>query len=556
MKKQQGVALVIVLVLLAISVMLGLSGVQSALIDEKVAGNYRAFTQAKNNAESGAAILYSKLDGKERVSGGVSRFDSGTDWAYLRSFSGKNNKSCLSSSYNDKSACYVEIGGEPYIVAVGTVFDGAGNIIAESPPVFVKLVNGGKSGVSDILVGCEGVSVSNGGKIVGGSVKSIIPGSQIRLTGGTFVEGEVISAGGIFTQGSSGAGGGLFSRGNISIDSAATYGGPFVTTGNVAFGNSAKVEGEVSADGDVDFSNAARVGSVKSGGKVSFYNSSAYVEGGVNAEGGVENKSGYRGKPIGDFAGGDVTSESHVSNADYLSEKISPKGGSAGCDIKEIGRVIDDFDMPSNGDITIGNYPLVNGTITPDGIQAFDETWKADVTLAESSQEKVPDFNGLVPVVRTGDLTLTNGELNVSGGDVVLFVDGDLTLGSGGGSGLTIADGSTLTVYVTGSTNMLSSTQMSQLPMMTNGRPTFSLFSSKKDFSDYDKGVKIDGSAKALASIYAPFANVSVEAGGGLKGNVRGKTVSVSGGAGIEYHQSDDQTGSGKSVSLEIAEWR
>lgn len=55
MKQQQGAALVIVMALLAGALMLGMSGMQSALIDERLAGNYRASTQARMNAEIAAA---------------------------------------------------------------------------------------------------------------------------------------------------------------------------------------------------------------------------------------------------------------------------------------------------------------------------------------------------------------------------------------------------------------------------------------------------------------------------------------------------------------------
>tara|TARA_R110001583_G_C5539429_1_gene399321 strand:+ start:793 stop:951 length:159 start_codon:yes stop_codon:yes gene_type:complete len=46
MKQQQGAALVIVMAFLSGTLMLGMSSMQSALIDESLAGNYRASTQA------------------------------------------------------------------------------------------------------------------------------------------------------------------------------------------------------------------------------------------------------------------------------------------------------------------------------------------------------------------------------------------------------------------------------------------------------------------------------------------------------------------------------
>lgn len=58
---QQGAALVIVMALLAGSMTLGLSGMQTALVDERLAGNYRASTQAQMNAEEIAAELLSDV---------------------------------------------------------------------------------------------------------------------------------------------------------------------------------------------------------------------------------------------------------------------------------------------------------------------------------------------------------------------------------------------------------------------------------------------------------------------------------------------------------------
>ncbi|OJA05615.1 hypothetical protein [Halomonas sp. QHL1] len=55
MKQQQGAALVIVMALLAGALMLGMSGMQSALIDERLAGNYRAVILAQMATETGGS---------------------------------------------------------------------------------------------------------------------------------------------------------------------------------------------------------------------------------------------------------------------------------------------------------------------------------------------------------------------------------------------------------------------------------------------------------------------------------------------------------------------
>lgn len=150
----------------------------------------------------------------------------------------------------------------------------------------------------------------------------------------------------------------------------------------------------------------------------------------------------------------------------------------------------------------------------------------------------VKTFLSSVPVTFTSH----NGSITVTGGNVVLFVDGDLTLGAGGNEGLVIAPGSTLTVTVTGKTNFKSSLQTASLPLVTNDRPTFALYSTREDSNPGqsganpgNSGVVVDGNSKALANIYAPGSNESIVGSGGIKGTVRGKNIDVRGGR--HHHQ-------------------
>src|SRR5690554_5436745 len=63
-KKQSGASLIVVLSLLTISLMVGLSSIQSSQIDERLAGNYRAQSQAQMGAEKAAAVgLEEDLEG-------------------------------------------------------------------------------------------------------------------------------------------------------------------------------------------------------------------------------------------------------------------------------------------------------------------------------------------------------------------------------------------------------------------------------------------------------------------------------------------------------------
>jgi len=61
-KSQKGAALIVVLSLLSISLMVGLSSMQSSQIDERLAGNYRALSESQMFAELGASFAFDKLE--------------------------------------------------------------------------------------------------------------------------------------------------------------------------------------------------------------------------------------------------------------------------------------------------------------------------------------------------------------------------------------------------------------------------------------------------------------------------------------------------------------
>src|SRR5690554_2351426 len=63
MKKQKGAALIVVLSLLTVSLMVGLSSMQSSQIDERLSGNYRAQSDAQMAAEAVASYAVGLLPG-------------------------------------------------------------------------------------------------------------------------------------------------------------------------------------------------------------------------------------------------------------------------------------------------------------------------------------------------------------------------------------------------------------------------------------------------------------------------------------------------------------
>ncbi|MBB3191667.1 pilus assembly PilX family protein [Halomonas cerina] len=136
--KQGGAALIVVLSLLTVSLMLGVSGMQSALIEERLAGNYKAMAEAQMGAEMAAS------EGWEKLGSGVMNFSSASkssieamNWS---DFVDDGNFEFAKSG----DACgggvtcyyrYIEDGFDQYIVAMGATENGSG---AQSDPVFVE----------------------------------------------------------------------------------------------------------------------------------------------------------------------------------------------------------------------------------------------------------------------------------------------------------------------------------------------------------------------------------------------------------------------------------
>lgn len=157
MKQQRGAALVIVLALLTGALVVGVSGMQSSLIDERLAGNYRASAQAQMNAEQAAAQALQKLGeydaqvGKDNLDElGLDETSSFEDVKQLRyddvddeNLTGKENCD-FTSTDKAKDECFhfpLDISGEKYWAAFGAVIK-EGEVISQHV-VLVKLAGFG-----------------------------------------------------------------------------------------------------------------------------------------------------------------------------------------------------------------------------------------------------------------------------------------------------------------------------------------------------------------------------------------------------------------------------
>jgi hypothetical protein len=328
MKSQKGAALIVVLSLLTISLMVGLSSMQSSQIDERLAGNYRAQTDAQMHAERVASELFERISvedhaDKKELAKNFDDLSVGFGWQEISGLAAGPDYSdnCHALDGPLGVACFVEVADGylgleqgSYIIAMGAVGDGGS--VAVSEPVLVEVDPSGggvDSPFSDGVIGCEGVVVNGGGNI-DSRVRTLSENADVSLTGGTYVEGDVLATGGVYTDGSGGAGGDIRANKDVNINASVAYGGVF-SKGNVFLNNTAQFSGGVSADGDVEFNNGATLGgSLSAGGDVTFANTGAFVEGSVTAAGEIHNNFDSW-KETGSFAGGGVSSGAHSSVA-------------------------------------------------------------------------------------------------------------------------------------------------------------------------------------------------------------------------------------------------
>ena len=131
--------------------------------------------------------------------------------------------------------------------------------------------------------------------------------------------------------------------------------------------------------------------------------------------------------------------------------------------------------------------------------------------LADQSLEATVAGDGLRGVVVGLGVTEVEagqpvGAVLLTGGDVVLVVSGNFS--AGGSHSIHIDPGSSLTIFVAGTTDLGASFEVLELgalptrapaPVNASGLPTFSIFSSNTSSS----GVKLNGNGKLTASIYA-----------------------------------------------------
>lgn len=150
MKTQKGAALIVVLSLLTISLMVGLSSIQSSQIDERLAGNYRAQADAQMAAEDAAsqgwAVLESIIETNpfyQFPEGGSRQAFIAQDQSSSGSFSAASSSWCseqvvINGLGTEGCYAFLRLSGGNYIAAKGGVISG-NQEVSVSPLLLIRL---------------------------------------------------------------------------------------------------------------------------------------------------------------------------------------------------------------------------------------------------------------------------------------------------------------------------------------------------------------------------------------------------------------------------------
>jgi len=400
------------------------------------------------------------------------------------------------------------------------------------------------SAYREVLLGCEGVSLSGSAKIDSYDSRKGAYGAKLE-DGGYNRNG---TQGVVSTNADE--------DGNVTLNGSSPIYGQVRATGNVTASGSASIHGDIQANGDVIISGGGSkiLGNVASRQAVRL-SSSGLVEGNVKAN--TEIVTGNWSSRIeGDATAPVVRTTTNRDVAEQVEGTInltSPNVGevtTASCDSfttregATIGELSDALaPYASSGSLSIGGGNQTY-TLTPSGLQVPADRNNNSVPNPDSYQvTRDVTVEGVFPEP-TNALVLDSFSLGgsanfvVDGGDMTLYVKGDINIG--GGASFTVAEGSSLKIVTDGRFNLPSGLDIaSDSGTDDEGNPILSIYSTFDDggASGWNAGVNISGNSTFRGTIFAPYSTVNVGGSGELFGAVKGQRVEVSGSGDIHYDE-------------------
>ncbi|MFN4262290.1 MAG: hypothetical protein ACK4IT_01325 [Thioalkalivibrionaceae bacterium] len=483
-------------------------------------------------------------------------------------------------------------------VVVGNTARGDSSTLASTAlRVFFEIGMGGDDGddsrrsiYEDAILGCQGINMVGGAQIDSYDSRLGGYGAAIRDESGADTgESNSLRRAAVVRTLTNDA------TGNFS-GNAPLYGDLRFSGSQLALSGGTPVFGNVFTDGNVDM-NGTIHGNLIAGGDVTFGTASNQI-GGVTAGGNVTVKATGNPPANGITAGGTVTWPSWWQwNADKMALAANYQGNQSvsiapiavlpaaydeECDPLALARLGPDGEMIPNPELEAleARAQAIEEVIGDDRLSVNQNRVQLkagqdgnrpnslhDWALGEANQDTI------IRVDRS--LTTAGGlhSLEIRG-DVTLIVDGDLDIGNA--TQINVAPNSTLTLYVRGKTTFSGGSNLLQGDSFVVGegddaRPAVRLFSLYSDVNNQGKvntqqpGVFVGGANASRIAVYAPNTAARIVGSGAVFGAVRAGYVDIRGSGDIHFDEAlgtsgmiegDDGESSSGEEGIRILSWR
>ncbi|WP_027847970.1 pilus assembly PilX family protein [Marinospirillum minutulum] len=184
----------------------------------------------------------------------------------------------------------------------------------------------------------------------------------------------------------------------------------------------------------------------------------------------------------------------------------------------------------------MGQFPFQRARITPEKFEVYNADWRVE----DHQEVDIPIYS---PVSLLGedvslrvfdDFKINSGgkdpSLTISGGRVILFIDGDVEMN--GGASMQIDSDSSLTLIVTGEFKLTGGFEfLNKNAVNDKGEPLFTLLST---YAGKKEAVKISGGTKLYGVVYA-LSDLKLGGSGTIVGQAFAANINANGGTAIDY---------------------
>ncbi|MCD8476481.1 MAG: polymer-forming cytoskeletal protein [Shewanella fodinae] len=563
-RKDGGYVLITVLVLALAASLVTFVSIKESRLQERMSGNQQKMVNAHQAAEKGVYETITLINNLlannatiAQIQGDIARSGGAGGQNFVISdvsYSAPNLRFLSKGTFQDASA-YLKTN---FQVTTGVSPFSGGVVACE------RLQLSG-SGTINSYDPTKGNADASGNDRSNARVK-VIDGKnqQVRLDGNAPIQGEVqIRNGSLMVNGSSHISGDVKVSGSVELSPSAQIYGNLQTGSYLKMGPSANIGGDVSAVGNVELSSSSHIqGSVQTGGNYAMQ-SSAEVGGSVSVAGNVTDL-GWNSKADSLTHAGTRPSlqsgQFTTTKPDGLvqaavSSPAAPAISSEDCDPLDIQAKLSPFSSLTpvstiqsehSNNNTQASYSFNGNSGQAYSTDNYNSNTAPKIDITPVTMDVLGQQK---PVYVLDNLVLDNASMNITSGDVVIYVKNNTKI-EGGGSGIHVADGATLTILTPGKVEFGSSgkvTTDATGAATSSNKPPISIYSS---YSDGGTGIDVKEAGQvAYAAIYAPYTHAEVKNGTAFSGAVRAKSITVNGAGKLHYDESLEQVKAGSTGS-------